>query len=482
MNPTRTTPPCRGIHIKRFLFWCGILLCTLWQARAVSGLAAHGPPESGSLGQTPETAPRVHLYSMDDLIRIALESSPDIWAEQYSVKQAEARLGQAKAGRLPRAEVLNIVGPVPEARGNAVYSPDSRSDVLDNLGPFTRLEITLNQPLFTFGRLKANTEAALHGLESKREGVRRRTDELIRTIKELYFTLQLNYELLDLVSDTAAQFSKAISKAEDLLEQGAGTVTQQDLLKLRYGYLRASIEIKQIENGRTLVHDALRRFLSLPQGEDFDLAEKRLVPLEANLGPLETYRDLARTHRPEWRQLESGIKAKAAELKAEEREYFPTIFVSGMFRYAVAPNRDKQENPFVVDDFNYLEGGLVLGWRYAFDFGLPHRVREKQAEYYQLLQQREAARSGILLEVDKAYKEALEKREALALATQARKNGRALATTSAASFQLGLGEAKEVFEALRIYAESAADYYMAVKEYNVSLAELARATGTPSIP
>ncbi len=193
--------------------------------------------------------------------------------------------------------------------------------------------------------------------------------------------------------------------------------------------------------------------------------------------PLETYRELARTHRPEWKQLESGVKAKAAELRAQQCEYFPNIFVTGMFRYAVAPNRDRQENPFVVDDFNYLEGGLVLGWRYTFDFGLPHRVAEKKAEYLQLLQQQQAAQSGILLDVEKAYKEAAEKYEVLGLASQARKNGRALATTSAASFQLGLGEAKDVFEALRIYAESAANYYLAVKDYNVAVAELERATG-----
>jgi hypothetical protein len=108
---------------------------------------------------------------------------------------------------------------------------------------------------------------------------------------------------------------------------------------------------------------------------------------------------------------EAGIKAKTSELVAIEREYFPNIFLSGMFRYAVAPNRDKQENPFAVEDFNYLDGGLVLGWRYSFDFGLPHRIKEKRAELHQLLQQQHGAQSGLLLEVEKAYREAGERRE-----------------------------------------------------------------------
>ena len=441
-------------------------------------LCNSAPAEEISSPPAPSHYKKVHTFTIQDLVRIALDASPDIWAEHYSVKKAEAQLGQAKAGRLPRLEAMNILGPVPSAHGDAVYSPNDRDDLLYNLGFFTRLEITVNQPLFTFGQLQAHIQAAVEGLEAKRAGIQRSRGEIIRTVKELYFTLQLNYELFDLVSDTAEQFAKAISKAEELLEESSGTITQQDLLKLRYGNIRASTELLEIEKGKDLVHSALKRLLYLPQEEDFDLLEKRLIPEKTQLDALEAYVKLARKNRAEWKQLEAGIRAKAAELKAEERLYFPNIFVSGFFRFAAAPNRDKQDNPFVVEDFNYLVGGVVLGWRYAIDFGVPARIREKQAELYQLLQQEHGAQSGLLLEVEKAYKDAEERKEVLNLAIQARKNGRALATTSAASFQLGLGEAKDVFEALKIYAESAAQYYLAIKDYNVAIAELSRVTGT----
>ena len=77
----------------------------------------------------------------------------------------------------------------------------------------------------------------------------------------------------------------------------------------------------------------------------------------------------------------------------------------------------------------------------------------------------------------KAYQEVLEKKKALGFARKARKNGRALSTLSAASFHLGLGEAKEVFEAFQIYTESAARYYLAIKDYNLAVAELNRVAG-----
>ena len=95
-------------------------------------------------------------------------------------------------------------------------------------------------------------------------------------------------------------------------------------------------------------------------------------------------------------------------------------------------------------------------------------------------QQREAI-TGMLLEVEKAYRDVVEKQESLKFARRARKNGRALSALSAANFYIGLGEAKEVFEAFQMYTEGAAEYYLAVKEFNMAVAELARVTGTRSI-
>jgi outer membrane protein TolC len=113
----------------------------------------------------------------------------------------------------------------------------------------------------------------------------------------------------------------------------------------------------------------------------------------------------------------------------------------------------------------------------ALDFGMPKKVAEKRAELLALQHQKREATTGMLLEVEKAYREVVEKQESLKFARQARKNGRALSALSAANFYIGLGEAKEVFEAFQMYTEGAAEYYMAIKDYNMAVAELARVTG-----
>lgn len=425
-------------------------------------------------GNPPE---KIYRLSLEDIVSRGLEVSPKLWEQRSVIDQAEAQLGQAKAGRLPRMDYLQVLGLIPEAKGTAAFSPSSRSNLLENLGPFTRLELKVNQPLYTFGKLKANIEAAEKGLEAKEASLARFEGELISTLKELYYTILLNDDLYRLVSSTEEEMGKAVDKAEQMLKEDEGNLTQQDLLKLRYGYNRAGGKRLEIDKARRVVHSALRSLLYFKEGEDFALTENKLKPVQVTLEGLETYQRMAEKKRPEWKQLEVGIEAKQAELLAEQKQYYPDIFALGILLYAVAPNRDQQENPFVLEEFNYFWGGAYLGLRLALDFGMPKKIAEKRAELLALKHQQREATTGMLLEVEKAYREVVEKREGLGFAREARKNGRALSATSAASFFVGLGQAKDVFEAFQMYTEGAAEYYLAIKDFNMAVAELARVTG-----
>jgi outer membrane protein TolC len=421
---------------------------------------------------------RIHKLSLEDILAIGLEVSPKLWEQRSVIDEAEAQLGEAKAGRLPRMNYLQIAGLIPEAKGTATYSPSTRSDLLAGLGPFTRLEIRINQPLYTFGKLKAHIEAAEKGLEAKEASLARFKGDLITTLKELYYMILLNEDLHRLVESTEKEMGKAVDKAEEILEEDEGELTQHDILKLRYGYNRAAGKRLEIEKGQRLVHSALRSLLYFEPGEDFQLTEKRLKPVKVALEGLETYQKIAANRRPEWKQLKAGIAAKEAELLAERKQYYPDIFVFGLLEYATAPNRDRQENPFVLEEFNFFWGGAYLGWRMALDFGMPKKVAQKKAQLHALQHQMREATTGMLLEVERAYQEVVEKQESLKFARKARKNGRALSALSAANFYMGLGEAKEVFEAFQMYTEGAAEYYMAIKDFNMAVAELARVTGT----
>ncbi len=58
-----------------------------------------------------------------------------------------------------------------------------------------------------------------------------------------------------------------------------------------------------------------------------------------------------------------------------------------------------------------------------------------------------------------------------------RKAGRGLLILTVSNFELGIGEAEELFKGLGSYTEASSDYWRAVHDYDVAVAGLSKAVG-----
>src|SRR5262249_54015085 len=102
-------------------------------------------------------------WTLEQCLERAITSSPEVNEAQAEIRIAESQLAQAKAGRLPQATFTSINGIINGAHGNAVTGRTDNADI----GPFTRGELEVVQPLYTFGRLASEIRAASHGVDSK---------------------------------------------------------------------------------------------------------------------------------------------------------------------------------------------------------------------------------------------------------------------------------------------------------------------------
>ena len=159
--------------------------------------------------------------------------------------------------------------------------------------------------------------------------------------------------------------------------------TRRDLEKL----------MAKLHNGVELTRAALLRAMGLPQTTTFDVADTALTPQSAQLKDLDYYVELLFANRPEWRKLRLGIQAKEAELQMATSDYFPTFFLSVPVRYAYAPGRSRQTNPFAYDNFNFGAAGPVLGLHWSLGFGeTAAKVAHSRAELMKLRAQEKTAR------------------------------------------------------------------------------------------
>ncbi len=416
-------------------------------------------------------------YDLAACIRAALSNSPDLSTAAADLANARARLAEAKAGRWGRSEYNQVLGFVNEAKGNPTFSTTNRNNLFSGLGPFTRLEVNIDIPLWTFGKLDAALKAAQEGLESEHARADSRRAEVILSTKQLYYGLLLTQQLSGILHDMLDTMDKAVKKTQERLDAGSSAVTELDLLKLKTGRARFAKGVVEVDASVSLTRSALARAIGVTD-PSFDISDRKLLPVDASIGPLDTYLAQGPEQRPETRQIKTGLAAQSAKVELEEAEYYPTVFLTTGVRWAHAGNREEQTNPFAYEDFNYVQPVGVVGihWDLSF-FRTSAKVDEARADLDRLAAQQRDAASGLQLEIRRAYSDVAQARDTIKVTEEGRKAGRGLLILSLSNFELALGEAEELFKALGAYTEASSDYFRAVHDYDVAVGALSKAVG-----
>jgi outer membrane protein TolC len=441
----------------------------------LAGLMVMLSPGAGRAAQTPTPGPPA--YDLAACIQAALKNDPDLGAVAADLAGARAGLAEARAGRFGQSEYTQILGFVNEARGNPVESPDNKNAIFKGLGPFTRLDLEINIPLWTFGKLDAALKAAQEALESEdARGETKRAEVIVRT-KQLYYSLLLSRQLALVLHDMLDTMDKAVEKTQERLDEGYSSVTELDLLKLKAGRAKFAKGVIDVDASTGLTRSALGRVIGAAE-DGFDIADRKLQPVDASIAPIEVYLAEGPARRPETRQLATGIAAQSARLDMEEASYYPMVFFTAGFGYALANNRTDQKNPFAYDDFNYIRPVGIVGIHWDLNFFMTSaKVDEARADLERLQAQRRDAASGLSLEIRRAYVEVTQARDTIKATEEGRKAGRGLLVLTVSNFDLGIGEAEELFKGLGAYTEASTDYFRAVYDYNVALAALSKAVG-----
>ena len=111
------------------------------------------------LGAAPACGP----LDLDTALGLAIERSDEVAIKESEVVAAQADQALARALRIiPSATATVLTGPSPEARGNILDSSNSNRS-LTGTRPFGRIDVQVIQPLYTWGRLDAASDAASAG-------------------------------------------------------------------------------------------------------------------------------------------------------------------------------------------------------------------------------------------------------------------------------------------------------------------------------
>lgn len=422
------------------------------------------------------------VLGVNDCIRIALKSAPELGEAQADIELTVSKLDEAKSNRYPQIQVLSLFGPAPDAstRDITPVINTDRQTKLNQLTWFTSADATLIQPLYTFGKISENMKAATHGIEVDRSRREQRVNEIALQVREYYYGLMLARELKEVVLEVQEDLATARKKAQKLLDEGSESVDQIDIYKLDAFSGEVAKLLEEAQTGEKLALAALKSRLGLSAGTLLEISSERLTMDEEVVPSYDDFVAKAHAQRPEFRQIAEGLKARASLVEAAKANYYPDIFLGGLLSWAYAQDRDRIYNPYITDPYKHVLGGVGLGARWKLDFGITGaKVAGEQAQYNRLLSTKEFADTNIPLQIRKFYLELKEAEESVTASQTAYTNAKKWTVAALANFDFGIGPAKEIFDALQAYARMRAAYFQSIYNYRIARANLDYAVGEP---
>jgi outer membrane protein len=449
-----------------------------WAAAALLGLSLLRP--AGVCAQ--EKSPEKLVLDLPRMIAMVLARSPEVAESVGETASARSDLDKVHGAYFPQLEVTAVTGPVNDAKdpvivGNQIHDP-SPGTSLENTGIFGRLDFTLTQPLYSFGKLSNREKAAQRGVRANELGIEKKKNEVALRVKELYYALVLAREGMQAADEAGDFFEDARKRISRLLDLGSPNVTESDLYRIDAYQADTLRSRAEAQKGRNVAYFALKSLLGLSQGQDFEPVDKTLEINAGKMAAMASYITRALKERPELKQLEEALEAQKYQVMAARSDRYPTFFAAVEGSFAGAPGREHFENAYIEDQFNHAYAGIVAGLKWNWDFGISRsQVEKMDAEYNTLVSTRQNAAVNIPIQVAKSYQELIEYEKSADAYHEATVASRKWVISAMADFDMGVGTASDMLTGIEKYGHNQGRYIEALFNYNLSLAELEYAAG-----
>lgn len=398
-------------------------------------------------------------------------------AESDLVRQAEVDVELARQLRRPDIAFKGRTGLVPEAKGDVFDSPDSANS-LSGLGVFWRFEVSLIQPISTFGKIPAARQAAENAVRLRRLGRRDVAQNMGYQVVRAFWALQAANRGRELASDLLKDYRKLVPEVEEAVADEDSEVDDTNLLEvksLEYGIV---LTLQKTVQGQAIAIRILESLLDTKPLDSQVIAAVETPVLAAGEEWPTTLEARALTANALLNKARAGLDVQAAQLAFTRAAKRPDFFLAAGGIYAEAPNRTDQKNPFVFDPFNLKTAYAFLGLRWNLNFAT-HRLRTTRGELEQerletqvrLLEER----TGV--EVATALAEVQANSILLDTARSSLKSAKSWVRLSGDNWDLGLGGVKRLLDAYDRYYELAAVSVEREAAYHLALARLAYALG-----
>ncbi|HEX2166688.1 MAG TPA: TolC family protein [Longimicrobiales bacterium] len=453
--------------------------------------------------------------SLTDALSLAMERSEEVRVAQQQVRSASAQVRTARSSLLPQVntqvgytKTLRSVfqGADIEIPDSLRFEPDSTASLQERIAylerntpnaamgalgglfsdlPFGRenawtAAATLNQPLFSGGRIISGVQAARHAETAAEASLTEARADVALQVRETYYGALLADEAEEIVEASVGLAEEHLDRVRLLLE--TGQASELDAMRAEVELENLRPQLVQARNARELALLNLKRLVNLPIDAPVSLTTDLAAADPALPDPADVLLPSLAEAEP---QLERRAAIAGAEQQVEIRReqvdiargaYLPSVNLQA--------NLSRQAFPsgFVPSEWqDDWTVGFVVQWPLFQGLRRGAEVDAAQAQVRQAELQVDQLREGVRLEYEQALGELEQARAQIAAATRNVTQATRVYELTELRYSEGLATQLDVSDARLALQQARMNEANAYHDFYLALARAERALGVTLI-
>ena len=422
---------------------------------------------TAALVEISSAAPR-YTWSLDDVIKIALNSNPDLQSAQDSMEAAKRVLQESYSDYLP-----SVDGYVYKGR-TTLPSPSAGSTPLLGLDRSYSVGIaSMRETLFDFGKGLADIRAKRAESRSSEEDLIALRNVIQLSAERSFYDVAADEKLVEVAKKSLTQFQETYRRTELLVR--TGTRPAFDLSQAQVELSKAELAVINAKNARDLAKIALLNIMGWQRVEAFVLQEPvgQAPSVRVRTLSMDLLTEKALESRPEMRRARLSMEAARDRLKEQRRAYLPTIAASGWY------------GRFLPDYPDSIRGawgyGVGANWNLFDGFSTTFRVKELEARMDQQAALAKRQSQNIVAEVAASYMNLVRAEQNETVADKALDFAKENFHYAQLRYDADVGTILELLVAETSLVNADAVQVQARYRYATSLAALQRAVNAPLV-
>ena len=424
---------------------------------------------------------RVLKCTYEQCVKRALERSVLIAAAGKSLDLYEAMQREAKSAQLPKLEMTSFGSAIPSLSPGKDGSNFTDYDLGGTWKPLVLGQVTVIQPLWTFGKIDALKALAAQGVEIGQATNKIAADEMRYQLARAWWGLAAVSQMDDMIRDGKKRFLEEKDKLERMRDSGDEKFNQNDLMKINIYYADLEDKIRAAERGRQQALDGLR--MAMEESTDVDVVPDLVAfkPLEFPVLPVVTYELLALANAPKLLAFRHGVAARVEQVRLAQNNAYPDLGLVAKVAGTYAPS---QNGSVTTGSLGAIPGsgvdfGAGLALRWNLDIGrVLAQVDQAKVQADQALLAEKGEREKTRMDVRQLYREMIDWRAMVDVHEKAKTSAQGWLNATMQTYDDGFeGDYNEVLRAIEAYYRRRLTWQDAIYNYNVSVAALSRAVG-----